>query len=376
MNKLLLGIAMCLSLSLSACTNWPDEGYFTDLGAHTEERVLFKQHYDYLNLHLSVANLRGAQACIPAYVKTVNNINSRVAKSIEVEDPQDIKVEIAILEKHITNLVVQLNQVTSNTNCAQPSRILTSNFVHPLIYQLDLLLYCAPQFETGNAILTAEYKACLRQVSFLLLDNPKIVVEYTKYKLFENTVNKKSAQSNLNYNDAIVIHDMDTIVDDNAQPMEEDKGVDDYNEIMRQYLLFEQVPSVNVEQLSRLQINIEQHTPVQIHEIDTSNEQIIFSNKLAVNTYATSLDDVELLNLRTDAIFNYLLNITAEPLRHKVLYEDLRRDAITSSTPIISTLMWQSEANQDVNHKVKDWRFLLNEGEQFNDASLFKGIAL
>ncbi|GIC79600.1 hypothetical protein [Moritella sp. F3] len=377
MNKLLLWIAMCISLS--ACTNWPNEGYFTDIGTHSEERALFQQHYDYLNLHLSVANLRGAEMCIPAYVKTVNNINSRVEKSIAVEDPQNINVELAIFEKHITNLIVQLNEVSSHTNCAQPPRILTSNFVHPLIYQLDLLLYCAPQFETGNAILTDEYKVCLRQFSFLLLDNPKIVVEYTKYKLFESKDKKTNTQTNVNYNNAIVTHDINTVVDENTSRVDTEKneGVEDYNEIMRQYLLFEQVPSVSVEQISSLQINIEQqHTPVQIHEIDTSNEQVSLTNKLAENDYATNLDDVELLNLRTDAIFNYLVNITAEPLRHKVIYENLRRDAMRSSTPIISTLMWQSEANKDVNHKVKDWRFLLNEGEQFTDASLPKGIAL
>ncbi|PKH06556.1 hypothetical protein [Moritella sp. Urea-trap-13] len=377
MNRLLLWTAICVFLS--SCTNWPSEGYFENTTIHTEERIQFKQHYDYLNLHFSVANLRGAKTCTPAYVKTVENINSRVEKAIFVEDPQDIKVEIAILEKNITNLIVYLNRISSHTNCAQPPRLLTANFVHPLIYQLDLLLYCSPQFEVGSAILTEEYKVCLRQVSFLLLDNPDIVIEYTKYQLFENSASAKVGQSNINYSKAIVTHNVTTVVVKTSEIMAvtDNRRDDDYNEIMRQYLLFDQVPSVNVQQVSRLQLNIEkEHTPVQIHETVTANESLRNTNQLAENDYATSLDDVELLNLRTDVILNYVSSITADPQRYKVIYEDLRLGTVTSLTPVISTLMWQSQGNKDADHKVKHWRFLLSEGELFSDAALPKGVAL
>lgn len=383
MNRLLLWIAICISLS--SCTNWPSIGYFENTTKHTKERIEFKQHYNYLNLHFSVANLRGAQTCTPAYVKTVENINSRVEKAIAVEDPRDIKIEMAILEKNITNLVVQLNRMTSSTNCAQPARLLTSNFVHPLIYQLDLLLYCGPQFEEGNAILTEEYKVCLRQVSFLLLDNPDIIIEYTKYRLFEKTISPKTAQSNMNYTNNIVTHNVATIVDKENEKLGNsiinstvNPNDEDYNDIMRQYLLFEQVPSVSVQQISRLKLDLDQeHNPVQIHEVDTIDAGHKKSQLSAVDDYATSLEDVELLNLRTDVILGYVLSITADPQRHKVINEDLRLSSTTSVTPVISTILWQSKSsNQDVDHKVKNWRFLLNEGELFSDSSLPKGVAL
>lgn len=377
MNRLLLWIAMCISLS--SCTNWPKIGYFENTTKHTQERIQFKQHYNYLNLHFSVANLRGAQTCTPAYAKTVANINSRVEKAIAVEDPKDIKIEMAILEKNITNLIVHLNRMTSSTNCAQPSRLLSSTFVHPLIYQLDLLLYCGPQFEEGNAILTEEYKVCLRQVSFLLLDNPEIIIEYTKYRLFENRISQKTAQSNINYTNNIVTHNVTSIVDKESENLAAtvNENDEDYNDIMRQYLLFEQVPSVSVQQISRLQLDLEQvHNPIQIHEIATTDARQNQAQLSTVDDYATSLKDVELLNLRTDVILDYVLNITTDPQRHKVIYEDLRLSSTTSVTPVISTLLWQSKHNQDVDHKVKNWRFLLNEDELFSDASLPKGVAL
>jgi len=376
MNKLLLWIAICMSLS--ACTNWPKEGYFDTIAVHTEERIHFKQHYDYLNLHFSVANLRGAETCIPAYVKKVENINSRVEKSISVEDLEDVKVEMAILEQNITDLVVHLNRISSNTNCAQPPHLVASNFVHPLIYQLDLLLYCAPQFEENSVIMTELYKVCLRQVSFLLLDNPKIVIEYTKYKLFEDTTNPKIEELKLNYSKNIVVHNVDAIIDSSSEGLAvSDKSSDeDYNEIMRQYLLFDQVPSVNVQQLSRSQLNIDQeHAPVQIHEIQISNTDTNFNNDV-VEGFATSLDDVELLNLRIDAILNYVSSLAANVQQNKIVYEELRLGATPSLTPVISTLIWQSKNNKDVDHKVKNWRFLLNDGESFSDAALPKGVAL
>ncbi|WP_017222216.1 hypothetical protein [Moritella dasanensis] len=377
MNRLLLWTAICIFLS--SCTNWPSVGYFENTTKHTEERIQFKQHYDYLNLHFSVANLRGAQTCTPAYVKTVENINSRVEKAIAVEDPRDVKIEIAILEKNITNLIVHLNRVSSNTNCAQPPRLFTSSFVHPLIYQLDLLLYCAPQFEEGNATLTEEYKVCLRQVSFLLLDNPEIIIEYTKYRLFENSISPKKSQSNINYTNNIVTHNVTTIVDKESENLAVtvNQNDEDYNDIMRQYLLFEQVPGVSVQQISRSQLDLDQvHNPVQIHEIAATDARQNQPQLSTVDDYATSLKDVELLNLRTDVILDYVLNITADPQRHKVIYEDLRLSSATSITPVISTLLWQSKHNQDVDHKVKNWRFLLNEDELFSDASLPKGVAL
>lgn len=378
MNKLLLWMA--IGVFLSSCTNWPREGYFDNTKRHTDERIQFKQHYDYLNLHFSVANLRGAQTCTPAYVKAVEKINSRVEKAIAVEDPQDIKIEIAILEKKITDLIVYLNRVTSNTNCAQPSRLLTSTFVHPLTYQLDLLLYCAPQFEADSAILTEQYKVCLRQVGFLLLENPEIIIEYTKYNLFEHGINPQDAESKISYSntivthhiDAIITHDIEAIVD-NTQADKE--GDENYNDVMRQYLLFDQVPSVNVQQLSRLQLNIEQeHTPIQIHEIQPSNLEE--PKYYAEGHYATSLDDVDLLNLRTDAIFSYVSNLIANVKQNKIIYEALRMDVTPTLTPVISTLMWQIKSNKNVDHKVKNWRFLLSEGELFSDTALPKGVTL
>ncbi|MFT7684391.1 MAG: hypothetical protein ACI935_003919 [Moritella dasanensis] len=377
MNRLLLWTAICIFLS--SCTNWPSVGYFENTTIHTEERIQFKQHYDYLNLHFSVANLRGAQTCTPAYVKTVENINSRVEKAIAVEDPRDVKIEIAILEKNITNLILHLNRVTSNTNCAQPPRLVTSNFVHPLIYQLDLLLYCAPQFEEGNATLTEEYKVCLRQVSFLLLDNPDIVIEYTKYQLFEHSSSPTVELSKINYNNAIVNHNVVATVDKKSEILDitDNQNDDDYNEIMRQYLLFDQVPSVSVQQISRLQLNIvQEHRPVQIHQTDTSTGVHRQAPKYAESDYATSLETVELLNLRTDVILDYVSSITADQQRHKITYEDLRLGVIKSVTPVISTILWQPKGNLDVNHKVKNWRFLLNDGELFSDAALPKGVAL
>ncbi|WP_293135453.1 hypothetical protein [Moritella sp.] len=374
MNKLLLWIA--ISMSLSACTNWPKEGYFDNVARHTEERIYFKQHYDYLNLHFSVANLRGAKTCIPAYVKKVERINSRVEKSISVEDLKHVKVEITILEQHITDLIVHLNSTSSNTNCAQPPQLFTSNFVHPLIYQLDLLLYCAPQFEEGNAIMTELYKVCLRQVSFLLLDNPKIVIQYTKYKLLKDPTSPNIDALTINYSKNIVVHNVDTIIDSSSEviAVSAKRNDEDYNDIMRQYLLFDQVPSVNVQLLSRSQLIIEQqHTPVQIHEIRIANTM---PNNYAEGRFAASLGDAELLNLRTDVILNYVSSLAANPNQNKVIYEELRLGATPPLAPVISTLIWQSENNKEVDHKVKNWRFLLNSGELFSDAALPKGITL
>ncbi|SQD77505.1 hypothetical protein [Moritella yayanosii] len=374
MNKLLLWTAICMSLS--ACTNWPQEGYFDNIAIHTEERIYFKQHYDYLNLHFSVANLRGAKPCVPAYVKKVENINSRVEKSISVEDLKHVKVEMAILERHITDLIVNLNNTSSNTNCAQPLHSFTSHVVHPLIYQLDLLLYCAPQFEEGNAIMTKLYKVCLRQVSFLLLDNPNIVIEYTKYKLLKDPKNKKIEALTINYNKNIVVHNAAAMIESSSEGTAvSDKSSDeDYNEIMRQYLLFDQVPSLNVQQLSRSQLIIEQqHIPTQIHEIRISN---IKPNDYAEGRFTTSLDNVELLNLRTDVIFNHVSGLAANPNQNKVIYEELKFGARPPLAPVISTLIWQSKNNKDVDLKVKNWRFLLKKGELFSDAALPKGVTL
>lgn len=376
MYKLLLWIAICVSLS--ACTNWPREGYFENTVQHTEKRIQFQQQYEYLNLHLSVANLRGAKTCTPGYVKVVNNINSRVEKAIAVEDPQDINIEIAILEQNITDLIVNLNRVSGNTNCAQPSRLSAQNFVHPLTYQLDLLLYCAPQFEEGTAVMTALYKVCLRQVSFLLLDNPDIVIEYTKYKLFEPALEIPDSEYNTLYNQDVVIHDLDAIIED-SQVRNENIGSDDkeYNDVMRKYLLFDQIPSVDVQQLSELTITIEEeHTPVLVQEVSTSKGDEF---KPAYNrevSYATTLKNVELLNSRTDAIINYVANLTSNEQKSNIIYEDLKLDVKPPSSPIITTVMWQSKSNKDVDHKVKNWRFLLSEGELFSDATLPKGIAL
>jgi len=375
MNKLLLWIAICLFLS--ACTNWPSEGYFNDTTRYTEERIQFKQHYEYLNLHFSVANLRGAERCSPAHVKVVKNINSRVKKAIAVEDPQAINVELSILEKNITDLVINLNRVSANTNCAQPPRLLTSNFVHPLTYQLDLLLYCAPQFEEGNAILTDIYEVCLRQVGFLLLDNPDVVVEYTKYKLFKNPMTEKVAESAISFNQDIVVHNLDAVVDIKDQQLDFSDSDEDYNEAMRKYLLFDQVPSVNVQQLSRLQLNLEQqHTPAQIQQVQVSNAANVKSKVFPEAASALSLVDVELLNLRTDVILNYVTNLTADELKSNVIYEELSLDAIPPTDPVITTLMWQSMSNKDVDHKVKNWRFLLSEYELFSDAALPQGLTL
>jgi len=374
MNKLLLWIAICMSLS--ACTNWPNEGYFDTVALHTEERIHFKQHYNYLNLHFSVANLRGAKTCIPAHVKKIEDINSRVEKSISVEDPENVKVEMVILEQNITDLVVHLNKVSSNTNCAQPPNLLTSNFVHPLIYQLDLLLYCAPQFDEGSAVMTALYKVCLRQVSFLLLDNPQIVIQYTKYKLLEGINTPKIEDLKINYNNNIVVHNVEAIVDSPSDVIAvSDKRPDqDYNEIMRQYLLFDQIPSVSVQQLSQLELNIEQeHNPIQIHEVQLANSK---SNNDDLEEFSTSLVDVELLNLRTDAILNYVSSLATDLQQNKVVYEELRVGITPPSKPVISTLFWQSKNNKDVDHKVKNWRFLLKDGELFSDAMLPKGVAL
>ncbi|KXO08277.1 hypothetical protein AKG98_1873 [Moritella sp. JT01] len=377
MNKLMLWISICVSFS--ACTNWPRQGYFENTTIHTEERVQFKQHYSYLNLHVSVANLRGAKKCTPAYVKAVENINSRVEKAIAVEDPQDIKIEMAILERNITDLIVNLNRVSANTNCAQPPRSFTSNFVHPLTYQLDLLLYCAPQFEVDSAVLTALYKVCLRQISFLLLDNPDVEIEYTKYKLFESRGNPIGDGSNINYNQSLVFHDVSTIVDVNNEFKDtlNDRDDEDYNDDMRKYLIFDQVPSVSVQQLSKLEFNIEQeHTPVLVHEIQSSNDVNHESKYNPEVEYATNLDDVALLNLRTDAILNYVSDLTANEQKNNVIYEELRLGVTPPTAPVITTLMWLSESNKKVNHKVKDWRFLLTEGELFSDAKLPKGLAL
>ncbi len=377
MNKLLLWIAICVSFS--ACTNWPQEGYFESTTIHAEERIQFKLHYAYLNLHFSVANLRGAKTCTPAYVKAVENINSRVEKAIAVEDPQDIKVEMAVLEYNITDLIINLNRVSANTNCALPLRSLASNFIHPLTYQLDLLLYCAPQFETGNAVLTELYKVCLRQVSFLLLDNPDVVIEYTKYKLFESRARPIDAGSNVNYNQEVIFHDVGTIVDVNngIKDTLNEHNDEDYNDVMRQYLIFDQIPSVNVQQIDKLEFNIDQeHTPVLVHEIQSSNDDNHKSKNNAEVEYATNLDDVALFNLRTDTILNYVSELTANEQRNNVIYEELRLDLIPPTSPVVTTFMWLSESNKKVNHKVKDWRFLLTEGELFSDAALPKGLAL
>ncbi len=373
----MLWVAICVSFS--ACTNWPRQGYFENTTIHTEERVQFKQHYSYLNLHFSVANLRGAEKCTPAYVKAVENISSRVEKAIAVEDPQDIKIEMAILERNITDLIVNLNRVSANTNCAQPPRSFTSNFVHPLTYQLDLLLYCAPQFEVDSAVLTALYKVCLRQVSFLLLDNPDVVIEYTKYKLFESRGKPIGEASNLNYNQGIVFHDVSTTVDVNNEFKDRlnDHNDEDYNNVMRKYLIFDQVPSASVQQLSKLEFNIEQeHTPVLVHEIQSSNDVNRESKYNLEAEFATNLDDVALFNLRTDAILNYVSELTANEQKNNVIYEELRLGVTPPTAPVITTLMWLSESNKKVNHKVKNWRFLLTEGELFSDAKLPKGLAL
>ena len=374
MKQLLLWIAICMSLS--ACTNWPKEGYFDNVARHTKERIYFKQHYDYLNLHFSVAKLRGAKTCIPAYVKKVERINSRVDKSISIEDLKHVKVEIAILEQHITDVIVHLNSTSSNTNCALPPQLLTSNFVHPLIYQLDLLLYCAPQFEEGNAIMTELYKVCLRQVSFLLLDNPKIIIQYTKYKLLKEPTSPNIDALTINYSKNILVHNVDTIIDRSSEviAVSAKSNDEDYDDIMRQYLLFDQVPSVNVQLLSQSQLIIEQqHTPAQIHEIRISNTK---PNNYAEGEFATSLGNVELLNLRTDVILNYVSSLAANPNQNKVAYEELRLGAIPPLAPVISTLIWQSKNNKEVDHKVKNWRFLLNNGELFSDAALPKGVTL
>ncbi|QUM76400.1 hypothetical protein HWV00_09295 [Moritella sp. 24] len=375
MNKLLLWIAICVSLS--ACTNWPREGYFENTTLETEKRIQFKKHYEYLNLHLSVANLRGAETCTPAYVNVVNNINSRVEKAIAVEDSQDINVEMAILESNITDLIVNLNRVSANTNCAQPPRLLTSTFVHPLTYQLDLLLYCAPQFQEGQAVMTELYKVCLRQVSFLLLDNPDVVIEYTKYKLFEPVKNADLEDSDINYNQEIVIHDVVTITDVNRDLAVNADSNDDYNDVMRKYLVFDQIPSVDVEQLSPIELNITQvHTPVQVQEFQVVNkDSALFQPDSDVN-YAIDLKDVELLNLRTDAIFNYVSSLISDDQKNSIIYEDLKFNDKPPSDPVITTLMWKLKSNKVVDHKVKNWRFLLSEGEQFSDAALPKGIAL
>ncbi|MDX2321854.1 MAG: hypothetical protein QNK26_14805, partial [Moritella sp.] len=238
MNKLLLWIAICMFLP--ACTNWPKEGYFDDITAHTEQRVQFEQHYNYLNLHLSVANLRGAQSCTPAFAKAVDKINSRVEKAIAVADPRDINAELAILENKITVLIVNLNRATANTNCALPPRLFSANFVHPLTYQLDLLLYCGQQFEQDSAVLTELYKVCLRQASFMLLSSPKVVIEYTKYQLFENTPDPFTDEPKVNFSQDIVVHNLDTIVDVNTAATDPTTVDDDYNEAMRKYLLFDQ----------------------------------------------------------------------------------------------------------------------------------------
>jgi len=377
MNKLMLWVAICVSFS--ACTNWPQEGYFENTITHTEVRVEFKQHYSYLNLHFAVANLRGAKKCTPAYVKVVENINSRVEKVIAVEDPRDIKIEMAILERHITDLVVNLNRVSASTNCAQPPRLFTSNFVHPLTYQLDLLLYCAPQFEVDSAVLTELYKVCLRQVSLLLLDNPDVVIEYTKYKLFESRGKAIAEDPNINYNQGIVFHDVSTTVDVNNEFKDtlNNRNDEAYNDLMRKYLIFEQVPSVSVQQLSKLEFNIEEeHTPALVHEIQSSSDVNHEQKHNPDVEYATNLDDVALFNLRTDTILNYVSDLTANEQKNNVIYEDLRLDVTPPKAPVISTLMWQSESNKKVNHKVKNWRFLLTEGELFSDAELPKGFAL
>ncbi len=373
----MLWVAICVSFS--ACTNWPQEGYFENTITDTEVRVEFKQHYSYLNLHFAVANLRGAKKCTPAYVKVVENINSRVEKVIAVEDPRDIKIEMAILERHITDLVVNLNRVSASTNCAQPPRLFTSNFVHPLTYQLDLLLYCAPQFEVDSAVLTELYKVCLRQVSLLLLDNPDVVIEYTKYKLFESRGKPIAEDPNINYNQGIVFHDVSTTVDVNNEFKDtlNNRNDEAYNDLMRKYLIFEQVPSVSVQQLSKLEFNIEEeHTPALVHEIQSSSD-VNHEQKYNPDVeYATNLDDVALFNLRTDTILNYVSDLTANEQKNNVIYEDLRLDVTPPKAPVISTLMWQSESNKKVNHKVKNWRFLLTEGELFSDAELPKGFAL
>lgn len=375
MNRLLLWIA--LGICLPACTNWPKEGYFADIPVYSDERILFQQHYDYLNLHLSIANLRGAETCIPAHVKSVDNINSRVAKSIAVEDLQDIKSEMAILESKITNLIVQLNRVTTKTNCALPPRLLTTNFVHPLTYQLDLLLYCAPQFEVGNATMTPLYKVCLRQASFILLDNPDIVIEYTKYKKLADSSEPTIDRPKHHYNQDIVVHDVDAIeeVPDMSLVTSRDQSNEEYNEVMRQYLIFDQVPSVTTQQLSQVQLNIEQvHTPIQIQEVDSVTPTAMQQN---VNTKVNlSTENMALLNLRTDVIFSYVTDLTANQSQNKVIYEQLNLGVSLPSMPVISTIMWQSTSNKAVDHKVKDWRFLLTEGELFSDKILPKGVAL
>ena len=256
---------------------------------------------------------------------------------------------------------------------------MTSNFVHPLTYQLDLLLYCAPQFEVDSAVLTALYKVCLRQVSFLLLDNPDVEIEYTKYKLFKSRGKPIDDGSNVNYNQGIVFHDVSTTVDVNNEFKDTLNGHDDedYNDVMREYLIFDQVPSVSVQQLSKLEFNIDQeHTPVLVHEIQPSNDVNHESKSNPEVEYATNLDNVALFNLRTDTILSYVTGLTANEQKNNVIYEELRIGVTPPTDPVITTIMWLSESNKKVNHKVKDWRFLLTEGELFSDAKLPKGLAL
>jgi len=238
-------------------------------------------------------------------------------------------------------------------------------------------LYCAPQFEEGNAVLTDMYEVCLRQVGFLLLDNPDVVVEYTKYKLFKNTMIGKVAESAINFNQDIVVHNIDTVVDIKNQRLDLSDSDEDYNEVMRKYLLFDQVPSVSIQQLSRLELNLEQqHTPAQIHQVQVSNAAYVKPKVSPEAAYALSLVDVELLNLRTDVILNYVTSLTADELKSNVIYEELRLDATPPSDPVITTLMWQSMSNKEVDHKVKNWRFLLTEYELFSDAALPQGLTL
>lgn len=367
----LLWIVFCLCFT--GCTYWPQQGYLTE-GVLPTDRTNLQIRFDYLNQHLNIAEYRGANSCVPAHLRHIQLIQSRVQKSILLEDVIHREQALNSYEKHVALLINNLDFLAGQTNCAITELDDSNIAVHPLTYQFDMLLNCETQFVDNSTLITPMYQICLRQAGLLLDKFNDVKISFTQYQF---AANDKQHMPNKAESYAIISHQLQP---ENAKISTNNTEI---NDLERSYIAhkinqFIQAPETENFQISQSQIKlVKEHQPAIVIEQDQLLRNDTTSDSIDVDIDIQAYkEQVNLYNLRVDEITELLRLGSLSTAKIIINQEQIAERLLVMPERVISTLLWQSARTERTDIQVKNWRFLLDGGALFSDQSLPQGLRL
>ncbi|MEZ9327710.1 OmpA family protein [Vibrio breoganii] len=191
-NQLKAGTTLLAALVMAGCSSYPDEGQggmgeytaMSDFSPVFPEEPLGPEHGLRFDFHLARLQLdslinQGAEWCFPASVVQAETKEKRIARELEGGLLLDAANDIVILRKNLNKLELQLDYVTSETECVPPSQNASFQSDKAVITQLVDLLNVDNQFAVGSTEINPKYMGHLAEAAGILKQHKHLKLSVT-----------------------------------------------------------------------------------------------------------------------------------------------------------------------------------------------------